>query len=113
MSSTTSASAQTYEQLASMWDDLAGWSANFASGVVDAFESGGVSAQERLTAIRSQYQIAISAAITNRDLATAASDVIAEAVWRDSAEQMARAAFELADDARTALPNDLRCFRQM
>jgi hypothetical protein len=45
---------QTFEQLAAMWTDLAGWSAAFGSGVVDAFERGGTSAVERWTAVRAQ-----------------------------------------------------------
>lgn len=93
---------QTYEQHASMWNDLAGWSANFASGVVDAFERGGASAAERLTAVRAQYQTAIAAAIVRRDTALAAADVIAEAVWRQAADEMSRTAFLLADEARSA-----------
>lgn len=93
---------QTFEQLAAMWTDLAGWSAAFGSGVVDAFERGGTSAVERLTAVRAQYQTAIAEAIVRRDAALAAGDVIAEAVWRQAADDMARTALDLADEFRLA-----------
>lgn len=102
MSTTQSTQEQPFEQFASMWDNLASWSASFASGIVDAFENGGTSAAERLTAVRSQYQIAITSAIARRDAALAAADVIAEAVWRQAADEMSRVAFELADEARSA-----------
>ncbi len=102
MSTQPNAQDQTFEQLAGMWNDLAGWSANFANGVVEAVERGGTSALERLSAIRSQYQIAISAAIAKRELASAAADAIAESVWRDAANEMSRVAFELADDTKSA-----------
>lgn len=38
MSENTNFPQQTYERFAVTSTDLAGWSANFASGVVDAFE---------------------------------------------------------------------------
>lgn len=102
MSTVQTTQEQTYEQFAGMWDDLAGWSASFASGIVDAFESGGTSAAERLAAVRSQYQIAITSAIGKRGAALAAADVIAEAVWRQAADEMSRVALVLADEAKSA-----------
>jgi hypothetical protein len=95
-------SEQTYEQEAGMWKDIAGWCGNFASGVVDAFENGGASAAERLTAIQAKYRVAIAEAITLRDRAIAAADVFAEAVWRDAANKAALAAFDLADESKSA-----------
>lgn len=102
MSNTQNSPEQTYEQSAQMWSDLSGWSASFASGVVEAFETGGTSAAERLTAVRAQYQVAIASAIVRRDAALAAADVIAEAVWRQAADEMARTAFALAAESRLA-----------
>ncbi len=102
MSEQSNPQQQTFEQFAFMWDDLVEWSAGFANGVVTAFEEGGASALERLTAVRQQYQVAISAAIARRDAAMAAADVIAEGVWRSAADEMSRVAFLLADETKDA-----------
>lgn len=98
----SSAQTQTFEQFAGMWQDVAGWSANFANGVVDAFKTGGSAAAERLVVVQAHYQTAISAAIVKRDAAVAAADIIAEGVWRQAADEMSRVAFALSDESKTA-----------
>ncbi|WP_276606546.1 putative Ig domain-containing protein [Ramlibacter rhizophilus] len=93
---------QSYEQLAGVLKNLSSWSASFANGVVESLESSGRDAAERLAALRGQYQGAIASAVAFREAAIATSDVVAEGVWREAANNMARTALQLADESLSA-----------
>ncbi|TFY96443.1 hypothetical protein [Ramlibacter rhizophilus] len=103
MSDSAAVKQQSFGQSATVWSKLTGWSASFANGVVETFEGGANSAEKQLAAIQAKYQVAVAAAISRRDMAVASSDFIAEAVWRQAADEMAREASELADEGVAAV----------
>jgi hypothetical protein len=83
MSTTTITFDQTFEQMANMWDDIAGWIANFANGVVGAIGKGVDVEAVTLSRIRAEFPIAINAASASRELAIAAGDTTAAKVCRN------------------------------
>ena len=69
---------------------------------MEAYKTAGDKAPDILAATRARYDVAITAAITKRELALAAGDVILEGTWRQVADQMAASAFKLADETKSA-----------
>jgi hypothetical protein len=102
MSDRNSPAQHTFEQLATLCDDLAGWSAQRAIDIAEALEASGASAAERLSLVRQNHQASMTTAIERRERALVAADAIAESVWRQAIDEVSCMAVALDDETKDA-----------